>query len=120
MKESNFRKLSRAELLKLLIEQMTENEMLRGENAYLQEQIRDRRMDLEQSGSLAEAALRLNGVFRAADAAAEHYLENLRKASEEADQIVRQAREEAQRILESANRDKVLLTEGELLDWGKL
>ena len=42
-----------------------------------------RRIELEKAGSIAEASLRLNGVFEAAQKAADQYLENLRRLSEE-------------------------------------
>ena len=42
-----------------------------------------RRIELEKAGSLAEASLRLNGVFEAAQKDADQYLENLRRLSEE-------------------------------------
>lgn len=40
-----------------------------------------REIELEEAGSIAEAALRLNGVFEAAQQAAEQYLMNVRKAA---------------------------------------
>ena len=36
---------------------------------------------------MAEAALRLNGVFEAADRAAQQYLENIRRMAEESREI---------------------------------
>lgn len=42
-----------------------------------------RRIELEEAGSIAEASLRLNGVFEAAQKAADQYLENLRRLCEE-------------------------------------
>lgn len=44
---------------------------------------KSRRIELEKAGSIAEASLRLNGVFEAAQKAADQYLENLRRLSEE-------------------------------------
>lgn len=38
-----------------------------------------REIELQEVGSIAEAALRLNGVFEAAQRAADQYLENIRK-----------------------------------------
>lgn len=47
------------------------------------EQMRTSRMiELEEAGNIAEAALRLNGVFEAAQRAAEQYLLNVRSISE--------------------------------------
>ena len=44
---------------------------------------KSRRIELEKAGSIAEASLRLNGVFEAAQKAADQSLENLRRLSEE-------------------------------------
>ena len=44
---------------------------------------KSRRIELEKAGSIAEASLRLNGVFEAAQKAADQYLENLRRLSAE-------------------------------------
>ena len=46
---------------------------------------------------MAEAALRLNGVFEACDAAAAQFLENARRAAENAESVSRVAALEAER-----------------------
>ena len=51
---------------------------LEKENEELKAALEDRRILIEQSGSLAEASLKLNKVFEAAQAAADQYLENIR------------------------------------------
>lgn len=43
----------------------------------LREERESRRIDIEEAGSIAEAALRLSGIFEAAQDAADRYLENL-------------------------------------------
>ena len=77
MKERDLRKLSRAELLELLVTQGQELERVKQQ---LDEQIRinqNREIMLSQAGNIAEAALALNGVFEAAQKAADQYLENI-------------------------------------------
>ncbi len=49
----------------------------------LEEQRNHRRIELEAAGSIAEAALRLNGIFEAAQKAADQYLYNLQLPVEE-------------------------------------
>lgn len=44
-------------------------------------QLEDRRIALKNSGSIAEAALELNGVFEAAQRSVEQYLENIEGVS---------------------------------------
>lgn len=83
MTDKELRRLSRRELLEMLIASAEENERLRAELAQAQGELNSRRLLLKQSGSMAEAALRLNGVFEAADRAAQQYLTNVRAAAEE-------------------------------------
>lgn len=85
MTDKELRRLSRSELLEMLIAQMEENEKLRSELNKTRSELKDRRITLSQAGSIAEAALRLNNVFEAADEAARQYLENVRRMKEEED-----------------------------------
>lgn len=82
MKDRELRKLSREELLKLLIEQRMEIDSLKEEIEKMQAKLTDRKIAIETSGSIAEAALRINGVFIAAERAAQQYIENMRLMSE--------------------------------------
>jgi len=71
------RKLSRLQLLELLAQQERELNSLRRELAEKEAQLAKRRIILENSGSIAEAALKLNGIFEAAQRAADDYLESI-------------------------------------------
>lgn len=83
MTDKELRKLKRTDLLELLIEQSKEVESLKKRIEELEAELADRRLMISESGSIAEAALKLNGVFEAAEAAAQEYLENIRRISEE-------------------------------------
>ena len=83
MTDRELRKLSRAELLELLLEESRENERLRAQLQEMNEKLADRAIRIERAGSIAEAALQLNGVFQAAEEAAAQYLENVRRHAEE-------------------------------------
>lgn len=83
MTDKELRKLKRTDLLELLIEQSKEVESLKKRIEELEAELADRRLLIYKSGSIAEAALKLNGVFEAAEAAAQEYLENIRRISEE-------------------------------------
>ena len=87
MTDKELRRLSRRELLEMLVTATEENERLRGELAQARAELESRRILLDKSGSMAEAALRLNGVFEAADRAAQQYLENIRRMAEESREI---------------------------------
>ena len=77
------KKLSRAELLELLLEESRENERLRGQLKKAEELLASKTIKIENAGSIAEAALALNDVFDAAQKAAFQYLENVRRLAEE-------------------------------------
>lgn len=79
MTEKELRKLSRRDLLELLIEQGKEVRELRQKLAEAEAALAERTLAVENAGSLAEAALRLNGVFEAAQAACDQYLFNIRQ-----------------------------------------
>lgn len=83
MAKQELKRLSRADLLALLLEERRKNDELSAELEQVKEKLADKNLQIEQSGSLAEAALRLNGVFEAAEAAAAQYLENIRCRAEE-------------------------------------
>ena len=69
--------LTRLELLELLGQQQREidklHAVIESQNAMLEQ----RKVTLETSGSLAEAALRLGGIFEAADRAVRIYQESM-------------------------------------------
>ena len=97
MTDNELRKLSRGELLKMLIAQAEENKSLQERLEKAEAQLADRQIKIEQAGSLAEASLALNGVFQAADDAARQYLENIEALSRQQDEISRGIQEEAER-----------------------
>lgn len=82
MNEKELRRLSRMDLLEMLLEQSKEVEQLRAELETVKKQLEDRRIMEQEAGSIAEAALRLNKVFEAAQQAADQYLENIRTQAE--------------------------------------
>lgn len=83
MTDKELRRLNRRELLEMLIAETEENTRLRSELEQTRAKLADRRILLAESGSMAEAALRLNGVLEAADKAALQYLENVRRMAQE-------------------------------------
>lgn len=106
MTDQELRKLSRKDLLELLISLGRERDALQEELEKANAALQDRQIRMEQAGSLAEAALQLNGVFEAAQQAAEQYLENIRQHSEHMEEVCAkqeaQARQEADRRLQEA------------------
>ncbi len=82
MANRELKKLGRAELLELLLEESRENERLRTKLRKARQLLEEKQDQIENADSLAEAALQLNGALEAAEAAAEQYLENVRRMAE--------------------------------------
>lgn len=88
MTDKELKHLNRAELLELLLAQTEENERLKQQLQDARAQLEDRRLLMKECGTMAEAALKLNGVFDAVDKAVRQYLENVqRKARESRDDL---------------------------------
>lgn len=83
MTDKELRKLGRGELLEMLLAQTDEKESLEKQLAEANEKLESRRIKLSEAGNIADAALALNGVFSAAQAAADQYLESLRISMED-------------------------------------
>ena len=79
--EKELRRLSRRELLELLVEQGQELEQVREERDRLKTELENREIKIANAGSIAEAALSLSGIFEAAQKAADEYLTNVRQAA---------------------------------------
>ena len=87
MTDEELRKLSRKDLLELLITQGRERDALQTELEQVKTALTNRQLQIEQAGSIADASLQLNGVFEAAQAAAQQYLENIRQRSEQIEAV---------------------------------
>ena len=96
MTDKELKRLSRSELLEMLIAQMKENEALQSRLELAEAQLNDRQIAVEKAGTLAEASLSLNGVFEAAEAAAQQYLENIEHMSGQQETICRHMQAEAE------------------------
>lgn len=83
MKDSDVKKLKRAELLEMLIEQGEENDRLKMKVAELELRLSERQIKIDNAGSIAEAALSLTNIFAEAQDAAERYLVSVRQQNEE-------------------------------------
>lgn len=116
MTDKELKKLSRADLLELLLVQTRETESVKRQLQEAEKALEERQLRMATVGSLAEAVLEVNGVMAAAQEAANQYLENIAAMEEEAkqrcDNMIRVAKKEAQRILEEAYRKKT--TQGDL------
>ena len=103
MTDKELKRLSRAELLEMLIEKSREIEALREQLDDALAQLNDRALRIENAGTMAEAALLVNGVLDAAQQAGAQYQENMRlrqsQMEEECARIEAESREEAGQML---------------------
>lgn len=120
MTDKELRKLRRDDLLQILIDQQKQIDALKAELQLSKEALNNRDMAIQESGTLAEAALKMNGVFDAAQSAADEYVAQIRKKADEmaaeaekkaeearkqAENVVRNARSEAEHILSQARSE---------------
>lgn len=94
MTERELRRLSRADLLELLLAQRRENEQLRCMLDQTQSQLADRTIKIYNAGTLAEASLQLSGIFTAAQDACQYYVDNIQQLSERQSLVCQQMEQE--------------------------
>lgn len=106
MTDKELRRLRREDLLQILIAQQRRLDEQADALKRAEEALARRDVAVAEAGSLAEAALRLNGVFEAAQAAADQYDGQVRARADkylaEAKRRLEEATAEAQRILAEA------------------
>lgn len=90
MTERELRRLSRTDLLELLLAQRRENEQLRCILDQTQAQLADKTIKINKAGSIAEASLQLSGVFTAAQDSCQYYMDNIRLLSERQNEVCQQ------------------------------
>lgn len=111
MDDKELRKLSRMDLLEMLIEQSKEVDTLKIQVEQLTQQLESRRIIAQEAGSIAQAALQLNDVFNAAQQAADQYLENIASISRRCHELEELSRYQANQYM---NETKKKCTEMEL------
>ena len=79
MTEGELKKLNRAELLAMLISITQRCDKLEAELQEAYEKLDGRDIEISRAGTLAEAAIKINKIFEAADQAAAQYLANLQR-----------------------------------------
>ena len=85
MTEKELKKLSRQELLEVLLAQSKKIDRLNGKLKETQDKLTEREIAISEAGSIAEASLILNNVFADAQKAADQYLENIRRMHDQAE-----------------------------------
>lgn len=79
MNDKELRKISRKELLEVLLEQAKKIESLEKELQKTKEELNSKKLVISESGNLAEASLKLSGIFEVAQQAADEYIYNIKE-----------------------------------------
>lgn len=113
MTEKELKRLSRTDLLEILIDQSLEMEKLKQKLEETENALGDKQLKIDRAGSIAEASLLLNGVFEAIEAAGKQYLDNIQTLSERQEKVCAQMEEEsmkrASQLLEEAQKRSTAL-----------
>ena len=117
MTDKDLKKLRREDLIEVILQLQKEEQQLNEKLETAQKQLNDKNLRISESGSIAEATARLNGLFEAAQATADDYVAQVRlknadaeaqretmlaEATQKADQLVKDASGKADRILSDA------------------
>lgn len=105
MTDKEFRRLSRPELIDIILELQQQYEQCKDEKQQLKQALEKKELDISNAGSLAEAVVSINGVMEAAQAAADQYLLSVKAASENSEQILASAKVEAERLVHDAQEN---------------
>lgn len=109
MTDKEVKRLSRSQLIEIIYQLQIREEALSDQNKRLEEELRSKRIRVEDAGNIAEAALALNNVFQSAQDAAMQYLSEIQAireaAEEEKQQIILAAKEEARKIIQNARSE---------------
>ena len=105
MAERDVKRLSKYEMQDIILKQDKEIEELKNLLDIKEKLLEDRTIRLLESGSIAEAALKLNGIFEAADAAVKNYVESIEALRVRQEEICAKREEESVRKAEEIIAD---------------
>ncbi len=96
MADKELRRMNRTELIEIIYALQQNEQKLREENDKMTAELEDRKIRMDESGSIAEAALSLNHIFEDAQAAADQYLLSLQRGEEEQPELTPDLSEKAE------------------------
>lgn len=108
MTDKEFKRLSRSQLIDIIYQFQLQVDKLTEQNQELERELADKRLRLNNTGNIAEAALEINDCFRSAQNAADQYLNEIKSIRDETERecrkILAEARAEAVSIIAGANK----------------
>lgn len=112
MDDKRLKKISKKELLEILLAQAKKIEELETELKEVKEELNSRRIEIKKSGSIAEAALKLNGIFELAQKTADEYVENVKERCKQLEEKKKSPKNTNKRDVKQNNEvivDKVIV-----------
>ena len=134
MVSKELKNLSRRELVDIIY-QMKKNEQLmqdeitslQSEVGSLQEALRDKRIQISNAGSIAEAAISVTNLFSTAQTTADLYLQEIARMKQETqtecEKLIREAKQTAAEIISQSENQSATLNDQyrrECIKWHKL
>ena len=104
MTDKELRHLSRAELIDIIYELQKQSDEKDAQMQEMQTALDERTLRISNAGSIAEAAVSINGVFEAAQAAADQYLASVKSAMADMERTLAEAEEKRRTILSDAEK----------------
>ena len=105
-KEKDLKRMSRKDLLQLLVLQSKKIDTLQEELNKANELVETKEIMLKEAGSIAEASLKINKVFEVAQLAADQYLENIKRLLTEQEKINSKLEKEKDKLKKKATSKK--------------
>ena len=105
MTDKEFKRLNRAQLIEIIYQFQMKVDKLTEQNQELERELADKRLRLNNAGSIADAAIEINNCFSNAQNAAEQYLNEIKVSQEATDA-------ERRRILAQAQADASVIMSG--------
>ena len=112
MDDKRLKKISKKELLEILLAQAKKIDELETELKEVKEELNSRRIEIKKSGSIAEAALKLNGIFELAQKTADEYVENVKERCKQLEEKKKSPKNTNKRDVKQNNEvivDKVIV-----------
>ena len=103
MTDKELKHLNRGELIDIIYELQKRYADSKNEITQLQANLEKKGLSIAESGSIAEAALKVNGVFEAAQAAADQYLLSIQSANADMAAKIERVKKQSEEVLRQAN-----------------
>lgn len=114
MTDKDLKKLNRLELIDIIYELQRRLVDSENEAEELKARLKEKELRISSSGSIAEAAMTLNGVFESAQAAADQYLQSVYSANSDIQEKIAAAEKYKTDLIEAAKLKAIeLLTAAE-------